>query len=206
MTTTKPRFFQYWPYRSRLLILIIVILMLMLCMGIFTTTALASVGDDATQDSAPTLIVNAAWLDGETIRIDVTDPQTGTRSAIAVPLSDHLREGENIEFISIQAVDPYGRQFGVIEIRNPFFNPNIPQTGGYKYGSGNENGHNDSANEPPNTNSHLSPLTPDGVGTVVDNITDSDGGREFFTIFSEDGNEFFLIIDRHRNADNVYFL
>jgi len=189
-------------------------------MGIFTVTTFASIGED-TQPDTELLIVNAAWIDGETIRIDVTDPQIGTRSAIAVPLSEHLREGENIKFIAIQAVDLDGRQSEVIEIRNPFFNPNLPQGGSTsdttENTTGNEaddtrntnspdNGHSVSSIEPPNTNLHLRPLTPDGTGTVTDNVTDSDGGREFFTIFSEDGNEFFLIIDRHRNVDNVYFL
>ena len=217
MILTKPRnaLFTHRHRMSRLLTILIAVLMLMLCMGVFVTTALASTGDDTTLPvgDTPTLIVNAAWLDGETIRIDVTDPQTGTRSAIAVPISDHLREGDNIEFISIQAVDPYGRQSGVIEIRNPFFNPNLPQsnvsdstTGNSNDSQGNQQGENESAVELPNTDTLLRPLTPDGTGTVVDNVTDSDGGREFFTIFSEDGNEFFLIIDRHRNADNVYLL
>ena len=207
MPITKP---IYSRRTSRLLALIIAVLMLMLCMGIFTATALASEGDIAsieeTLDDAP-LIVNAAWLDGETIRIDVTDPQTGASSAIAVPLYQYLREGENIEFISIQAVDLNGRQSGVIEIRNPFFNPNLPPSNAESGGSDNSNNEQSvSVIEPPNSNSQQRPLTPDGTGTVIDNVTDGDGGREFFTIFSEDGSEFFLIIDRHRDTENVYFL
>jgi len=49
------------------------------------------------------------------------------------------------------------------------------------------------------------PLTPDGTGTVVDNIT-NENGIEFFTITSAAGNVFFLVIDRQRNSENVYFL
>ena len=49
------------------------------------------------------------------------------------------------------------------------------------------------------------PLTPDGTGTVVDNVT-NENGIEFFTITSAAGNVFFLIIDRHRDNENVYFL
>lgn len=49
------------------------------------------------------------------------------------------------------------------------------------------------------------PLTPDGTGTVVDNVTDGDG-KEFFTIVTEDGNYFYIIIDRQRTSDNVYLL
>jgi len=49
------------------------------------------------------------------------------------------------------------------------------------------------------------PFTPPGTGTVVDNVTDGDG-KEFFTITSAAGNIFFLIIDRQRDTENVYFL
>ena len=49
------------------------------------------------------------------------------------------------------------------------------------------------------------PFTPDGTATVVDNATSEDG-KEFFTFTTEEGNVFFLIIDRSRSFDNVYFL
>ena len=49
------------------------------------------------------------------------------------------------------------------------------------------------------------PFTPDGSATVVDNAT-SDDGKEFFTFTTPEGNVFFLIIDRSRPNNNVYFL
>jgi len=49
------------------------------------------------------------------------------------------------------------------------------------------------------------PFTPPGSATVVDNAT-SDDGKEFFTFQTPEGNVFFLIIDRSRGQDNVYFL
>ena len=49
------------------------------------------------------------------------------------------------------------------------------------------------------------PFTPGGVATVVDNAT-SDDGKEFFTFQTPEGNVFFLVIDRSRGQDNVYFL
>ena len=49
------------------------------------------------------------------------------------------------------------------------------------------------------------PFTPDGTGTVVDNATDEDG-KEFFTITTADEAVFYLVIDRQREAENVYFL
>jgi hypothetical protein len=52
---------------------------------------------------------------------------------------------------------------------------------------------------------NLRPFTPDGSGTVIDNVIGGDG-KEFFTIFTGDGDEFFLVIDRQRSFDNVYLL
>ena len=48
------------------------------------------------------------------------------------------------------------------------------------------------------------PFTPDGVATVLDNATGAD--KEFFTFTTPAGNVFFLVIDRSRGQDNVYFL
>ncbi len=39
----------------------------------------------------------------------------------------------------------------------------------------------------------------------MDNVTEADG-KEFFTVETADGNIFYLIVDRQRDADNVYLL
>ncbi len=49
------------------------------------------------------------------------------------------------------------------------------------------------------------PFTPDGTGTVLDNATDQDG-KEFFTITTAEEAVFYLVIDRQRETENVYFL
>ena len=49
------------------------------------------------------------------------------------------------------------------------------------------------------------PFTPNGTGTVVDEATDEDG-KEFYTITTPEENVFFLIIDKQRDTENVYFL
>ena len=49
------------------------------------------------------------------------------------------------------------------------------------------------------------PLTPDGGGTVQDNATDQEG-KEFFTVTTAAGNVYYLVIDRQRGTENVYFL
>ena len=45
---------------------------------------------------------------------------------------------------------------------------------------------------------------PSGTGTVVEQ-TDEDG-KEFYTIMTADENVFYLVIDRQRKTENVYFL
>ncbi len=49
------------------------------------------------------------------------------------------------------------------------------------------------------------PFTPDGTSTVQDNATEQDG-KEFFTIVTEEENTFYLVVDRQRDGENVYFL
>ena len=49
------------------------------------------------------------------------------------------------------------------------------------------------------------PFTPEGTGTVLDNATGEDG-KEFFTITTAEEAVFYLVIDRQRGAENVYFL
>jgi len=57
----------------------------------------------------------------------------------------------------------------------------------------------------PSSSSESKPLTPDGTGTVIDNVTNEDG-KEFFTITTPSKHVFYLIIDRQKDAENVYFL
>ena len=49
------------------------------------------------------------------------------------------------------------------------------------------------------------PLTPDGQGSVLDNATGGEG-KEFFTVTTADGDVFYLVIDRQKTGENVYFL
>ena len=49
------------------------------------------------------------------------------------------------------------------------------------------------------------PLTPNGQATVVDHASGADG-KEFFTITTANNNVFYLIVDRQREKENVYFL
>ncbi len=49
------------------------------------------------------------------------------------------------------------------------------------------------------------PFTPEGSATVMDNAADSQG-KEFYTIVTPDENVFYLVIDKQRDSENVYFL
>jgi len=49
------------------------------------------------------------------------------------------------------------------------------------------------------------PFTPDGQASVLDNASNDDE-KEFFTFTTPEGNVFFLVVDRQRGSDNVYFL
>src|SRR5699024_6329677 len=49
------------------------------------------------------------------------------------------------------------------------------------------------------------PFTPNGTGTVLANATSEDE-KECYTIVTEDENVFYLVIDKQRDAHNVYFL
>ena len=169
-----------------------------LVMGVFTFNVYAGTGEAGGDEN---LIVTAAWVDGELLRINVTDIN-GNTSSLALRLTDYLNAAENKEYISIQAVDLAGNTSGIIRLRNPFFDPTAAPVV--------------IVTTPPNTNTTQTvipevnqpsgnPLTPDGTGTVIDNANSNDG-IEFFTIGSEDGNVFYLIIDRQRSTNNVYFL
>ena len=62
-----------------------------------------------------------------------------------------------------------------------------------------------SASSATSTPGTSNPFTPAGTGTVVNTATDADG-KEFYTITTPDKNVFYLVIDRQRDGDNVYFL
>ena len=130
---------------------------------------------------------------------------------MAIRLSEFIGEDENAPYILLQAMDLLGeRQSGVIQIENPLYIPGKSDDGQTVGNSGSSVGVNElpdnlqgmvgGAEEPePPT------LTPDGAGTVVDNIM-TINDIEFFTVTTENGNEFFLVIDRQRQSDNVYLL
>ena len=162
------------------------------------------------------LQINASWGGGDIINLDIIDLDTMERQQVAIRLSDFIHEDENARYILLQAMDLLGeRQSGVIQIENPLFDPSRPpasQTGQTVGDSGSSVGVDElpeniqnivtEANQstpPPQT------LTPDGTGTVVDNIM-TVNNIEFFTVTTDNGSDFFLVVDRQRTSNNVYLL
>lgn len=77
--------------------------------------------------------------------------------------------------------------------------------GGTAKPTGTTTGKTDSGVTGETTDSTPNPFTPDGSATVVDNATDGDG-KEFYTIQTPNENVFYLVIDKQRTGENVYFL
>lgn len=72
---------------------------------------------------------------------------------------------------------------------------------------GNGSANTDPADDPNGSVSAIpeGAFTPEGTGTVLDQATGADD-KYFYTITTEDGNVFYLIVDGKRDANNVYFL
>ena len=160
---------------------------LVLCMGAFSIPAFAA---DVPDTTPPTI---SAKIQGDALQIAVSDDSgveavfiNGNRvnyridSALELTASDYADENE---YITLYAMDFAGNKSKEIRVKNP----------GY------------TAPTAPATPKEEKPFTPSGTGTVQDNATDADG-KEFFTIITPDDNEFFLVIDRQRESDNVYLL
>jgi hypothetical protein len=164
-------------------------LILAMCVFLFAGTAYA-VNIEAI---AETLTVDDVWLTGDTLHIAVTDRNTGVKQIIELNLLEYASASD--EYVTVQAADRNGNVSNSIQFRNPFYSVESDNS---RPASVDAIGSGDSPGGSP-------ALTPDGTGTVVDNVTEADG-KEFFSISTEDGNVFYLIVDRQRNTDNVYLL
>jgi hypothetical protein len=170
--------------------------------GIFTTCAPPAYAADNL------LKVNAAWADGELLKIEVTD-ENGVNSTLALRFSDYVND-KTSEYISIQAVDLNGNKSETIKVKNPYYVTQtttsepineageIPDSEFFDMIMG--------AVAPETTaKSDEKPLTPDGDATLVDNVFEANG-KEIFSVVTEQNNVFYLIVDRQRESDNVYLL
>ena len=84
---------------------------------------------------------------------------------------------------------------------------NAGANAGSNTASGTNGGNSNSQGETGNTSSIPDgAFTPDGTGTVLDTATGEGDDKQFYTITTEAGNVFYLIIDGKRDDNNVYFL
>ena len=84
---------------------------------------------------------------------------------------------------------------------------NTGANGGSNTASGTNNGSSNSQEETGTTSSIPDgAFTPEGTGTVLDEATGEGDDKQFYTITTETGNVFYLIIDGKRDDNNVYFL
>ncbi len=175
--------------------------------------------------TAPTL---RGSVSGNVLKVEAADDFSGvaqitvngkcytslTNGAVEIPLKD-LGTGQQI---TVQAADHAGNYSQTYQVKNPNYKaPAASQsTQGQKPttttpvkppATSATNPPSGSASVTPDPEGQLSakPLTPDGQGTVVDNVTDQDS-KEFFTFTTPSNNTFYLVIDKQRDSENVYFL
>lgn len=158
---------------------------LVLGMGVFfmPITASAAGGADITPPA-----VNAEVEDG-VIHIEAKDDDTGVDAVfiggkrvnyrVDDMLDLELRDfvEDGQETVDIYAIDFAGNQSETVVL-------NVAQ---------------------PNPDAEEKPFTPDGQATVLDHATNEDG-KEFYTFTTPEENVFYLVIDRQRESENVYFL
>ena len=183
---------------------ILLLLALMLCVGAFAFPITAYA--DAPADTTPPTLT--AKVTEGVLHIEASDAESGVEAvfvgsarinyrvdgALDVILRDYAGTGETVK---LYATDFAGNKSKEVQVKNPYYVKPTPAPA-----------QPTEAPAPQPTESAVpesKPFTPAGSATTVDNATDGDG-KEFFTITTLDENIFYLIIDRQRETENVYFL
>lgn len=184
---------------------IMLLLALMLCVSAFSLPVTAYA--DAPADTTPPTLT--AKVNEGVLHIEASDAESGVEAvfigsqrvnyrvddALDIILRDYAGTGETV---AVYAIDFAGNKSQVVQIKNPYYVK--PPS------SGTQTPESTSTPQPIESAAlEQKPFTPAGSATTVDNATDGDG-KEFFTIITPDENIFYLIIDRQRESENVYFL
>lgn len=175
-----------------------------LSMGAFfmPITVQAGVAEDTTP---PT--VKAELRDGK-INIEAADEVTGIEavyingkqivysadSSREVMLNDYVTAQDSL--IRVYAKDYAGNRSGTVEINNPLYREKEGASASSSV---------DREQAETQTVKEERPLTPDGQASVLDNATQEDE-KEFYTFETPAGNVFYLVVDKQRDSENVYFL
>ena len=143
-----------------------------------------------------------AAISGEVLRVEAQNGfyaveaifVNGTRFNFRVDsvLQVDLLAFDDSEVITVYAIDFAGNRSNTVTVNNPHYIGNVQAPPTQTQGI-------------PVTPQQSNPFTPDGQASVLDNATNDDE-KEFFTFQTPAGNVFFLVVDRQRGNDNVYFL
>ena len=167
----------------------------------------------------------------EAVFVDENRINSLTDGKASVALKDYAGTEKQV---SIYAKDYAGNRSDAIKLDNPYYkepapekkpaaaapqSPSGTQTKPPKEekpsgsnvatpsGGGNSSGSDNSTGQQENTSAvPEGAFTPEGTGTVQDNISGTDGEKQFYTITTDAGNVFYLVIDGKREDNNVYFL
>ena len=128
----------------------------------------------------------------------------------------NLRDGASTSYNIIGQL-PCGDTVTVIGEENGWYKVIVPEKEGYVYGGYlNVSESTVAAGDNVDTSStgtgstgdtdSGTPLTPDGNLELVDDVYQTSDGKQFITVQSKNDNTFYIVIDRDKNGENVYFL
>ena len=167
----------------------------------------------------------------EAVFVDENRINSLTDGKASVALKDYAGTEKQV---SIYAKDYAGNRSDVVKLDNPYYKEPAPEkkpaaaapqspsgtqtkppkeekpsgsNAATPSGGGNSSGSDNSTGQQENTSAiPEGAFTPEGTGTVQDNISGTDGEKQFYTITTDAGNVFYLVIDGKREDNNVYFL
>ena len=128
----------------------------------------------------------------------------------------NLRDGSGTDHNIIGQL-PNGDTVSVVGEENGWYQVVVPEKTGYVSGqyltvsdsaeADAEKDAADDADDSASTDTESgSPLTPDGNLELVDDVTQESDGKQFITVQSKNDNTFYIVIDRDKDTDNVYFM
>ena len=186
---------------------------LVLCMSAIFMPVTAH-AQSAADTTPPTL---RASLSGDTLHIEASDEDSGVDAvfisgkrvnyrvdnAVDVAFQDYA--GTDSQTVGVYAQDFAGNKSDTVNIKNPYYKAPAATTPPAQTSKPSTSKPSASATADPETETGAKPLTPEGQATVMDDATDEDG-KEFYTFTTPNDNVFYLVIDKQRDSENVYFL
>lgn len=210
-------------------------LMLVVSAFALPVTAYAAGGNDttppkltATLDAGKLSVSATDDMSGvEAVFVDGNRINSLTNGKATVTLKDYAGTGKQV---SVYAEDYAGNRSETVTFVNPYYEEpqatqkpstttttkpsNTGSTSNTTSGS-NQSTETEPATEPtePSTSTEETTsaipdgaFTPEGTGTILDSVSETEDEKQFYTITTEAGNVFYLIIDGKRDSNNVYFL